>query len=184
MCESEIAREFRRPLQRDTGRSRLELVGRVEGMEVVRSCAAMLLHRPRCAGSIGRDELARRADQFAAGRTELINQARQTANKNLQGDAEGRGNAAQSRIQHGQVSRARHELTCARLAPKTEETLAKFQRTRPQEQRQISPDILEYRPEVTEFGQGAVRHCIAKFTIRERSWARRLHQRNAPRLLG
>ena len=28
-------------------------------------------------------------------------------------------------------SRARHELTCARLAPKTEETLAELQRTRP-----------------------------------------------------
>ena len=64
-------------------------------------------------------------------------------------DQRRRGNAAQSRIQHGQVSRARHELTGARLAPKTEETLAELQRTRPQEQRrQISPDVLEYRPEV------------------------------------
>ena len=119
---------------------------------------AMLLHRPRCAGSIGRDELARRADQFAAGRwTELINQARQTATRisrvtpdlDEAEDQRRRGNAAQSRIQHGQVSRARHELTGARLAPRTEETLAELQRTRPQEQRrQISPDILEYRPEV------------------------------------
>ena len=57
-----------------------------------------LLHRPRCAGSIGRDELARRADQFAAGRwTELINQARQTATRISRDEAEDQ----RRRIQHG-----------------------------------------------------------------------------------
>ena len=40
-------------------------------------------------------------------------------------------------------------MTGARLAPQTEETLAELRRTRPQEQRrQISPEILESRPEV------------------------------------
>ena len=43
---------------------------------------AMLWYRPRCAGSIGRDDLARRADQFAAGRwIDLLNQARQTGTR-------------------------------------------------------------------------------------------------------
>ena len=112
-----------------------------------------LLHRPRCAGSIGRDELARRADQFAAGRwTELINQARQTATRISRDEAEDqrrRGNAAQSRIQHGKSQGAARDDrgsvgsengrdSCRTPADTPTRTATA----------DLSPEILESRPEV------------------------------------
>ena len=64
----EIAGELRRGICRETPSEVgwvMSWASRGRGIGLV---PAMLLHRPRCAGSIGRDELARRADQFAAGR--------------------------------------------------------------------------------------------------------------------
>ena len=81
-------------------------------VEVVRLIPTLLLRRLRHGGTTGRDELAQRMDDFANGFR--------------------RGEAAQSRVQRGQVSRARHELTGAPLAPKTMETLSELRARRPQ----------------------------------------------------
>ena len=118
----------------------------------------MLLHRPRGTGSLGRDELARRAELFAEGRwVELIERARQCATPIFgtkpeldEGqEQQRRGNAAQRRIQQGQVSRARHELTGATLAPRTRATLDKLKQRRPQEQRREIPQpVLDFNPDV------------------------------------
>ena len=58
-----------------------------------------------------------------------------------------RGQAAQSRIRQGQVSRARQELTGASLAPKNGATLGELRHQRPQTQlREIPPAVLEAQP--------------------------------------
>ena len=98
-----------------------------------------LLHRPRGCGSVGRDELALRADRFARGQWfELLEDAqshvpvRPGSNPQDQTQENARrGRAAQSRVERGQVSRARQELTGAALAPKTAETLRELQEKRP-----------------------------------------------------
>ena len=86
----------------------------------------MLLHRPRGAGLIGRTELSQRAVDFANGRwNDLIRQAveevpRSSPRRLVTSEVEEqhrRGKAAQNRVERGQVSRARHELTGASLAP-------------------------------------------------------------------
>ena len=72
----------------------------------------MLLHRPRAVGSLGRDELARRVDEFTQGSwMQLIDSAEQQEHAHSsivssEGEAERRGRAGQSKIQKGQVSRA------------------------------------------------------------------------------
>ena len=56
-----------------------------------------------------------------------------------------RGAAAQGRVARGQVSRARHELTGAPLAPKNQDALDEL---RPQERLSPVPqDVLDFRPE-------------------------------------
>ena len=58
-----------------------------------------------------------------------------------------RGKAAQSRVERGQVSRARQELTGATLAPKTDETLRELQGRRPQEMIwEILVEVLNFVP--------------------------------------
>ena len=145
--------------ERDTGRSRLVMSWASRG----RGSCSVLCQQCCCTGQdvrvpLGEKSLrdvlinSRREDgqsssirldkpqQKSPGRRPIFDEAE---------DQRRGGNAAQSHVQHGQVSRARHELTGARLAPKTEETRAELQRTRPQEQRrQISPNNLECRPEV------------------------------------
>ena len=116
----------------------------------------LLLHRPRGCGSLGRDELALRADRFARGQSfELLEDAQSHVlvlpGRNLQDQTQEnarRGRAAQSRVERGQVSRARQELTGAALAPKTADTLREWQEKRPIAQvREIPPVVLEYTPE-------------------------------------
>ena len=52
-------------------------------------------------------------------------------------------------VQQGQVSRARHELTGAPLAPKNEDTFRELQDRRPREQvRPIPREVLEFNPSV------------------------------------
>ena len=109
----------------------------------------MFLHRPRGIGSLGREELASRADQLTAGRfTELIYSARRCvgqrkaprAEMNLKEEQVKRGLAAQSRVEQGQVSRARQELTGASLAPQERrETFRALQDRRPQGQTREMP---------------------------------------------
>ena len=101
----------------------------------------MLLGRPRGCGSIGKDELALRSDKFARGEwLELLDEARTNTQGNrprvTKSDSEEsgrRGRAAQSRVQRGQVSKARQELTGAAVEPKTAVTLRELQDKRLQE---------------------------------------------------
>ena len=116
----------------------------------------MLLHRPRGTGAIGRDELANGVDHFIAGRWRLLISSGQecVARPRTEGthpildEQERRGRAAQSRIQQGQVSRARHELTGTPL-PKNEQTFRELRDRRPREQvRPIPREVLEFNPSV------------------------------------
>ena len=114
----------------------------------------MLLHRPRGTGSVGREELARRADGFAHGRFSLLLRGASHAvesqryTRDAADTIERRGRAAQSRVEAGQVSRARQELVGASLAPKTQATFDELQGKRPQQQmRQIPPAVLAFVPE-------------------------------------
>ena len=98
----------------------------------------LLLHRPKHVGCVGRDELAKRADRLVRGQwSDLIAEVRACASRtcpvpqNVTDDDIRRGLAAQSRVQRGQVSRARHELTGVALAPKDETTLAELRSRRP-----------------------------------------------------
>ena len=100
---------------------------------------------------MGRDELCARADQFLTGRwAELLDAATSSVPPRLAQDIsiseeERRGKAAQSRIQRGQISWTRHELTGAALAPRDEATFAELQGRRPQEQaRPIPLQVLEF----------------------------------------
>ena len=109
----------------------------------------MLLHKP---GNVGKEELMERANQFARGNW-LCLLAGQTPTQFLDKDLgqeeeqRRRGQAACNRVQRGQVSRARQELTGATLAPKNSDTLAELQGRRPREQvREIPPEVLASHP--------------------------------------
>ena len=115
----------------------------------------MLLHKPTGVGSVGRSELVHRADMFARGCwQELIHQARQSIAARPverqfteEEDRQRRGKAAQNRVQQGQVSRARQELTGASLAPRNSATLDELRRKRPQtRQAEIPLAVLQYEP--------------------------------------
>ena len=116
----------------------------------------MILCKPRSAGSVGRDELAKRIEDFEGGRwVELLEAAvafipgvRHRTQCTEEEDMIRRGEAAQSRVERGQVSRARHELVGAPLAPKNADTLAQLRRQRPQEQlRELPRTVTEFQPE-------------------------------------
>ena len=114
----------------------------------------MLLNKPKGWGSVGRDELALRVDRFLRGEwLTLLEDARANMPKLRSGEnsldvtaeQQRRGKAAQSRVERGQVSRARQELTGATLAPKTDETLRELQGRRPQEMiREIPVEVLNF----------------------------------------
>ena len=78
---------------------------------------ALLLHRPRGCGRVGKEELVERANMFGRG------QWRDLLEQDIIREQKRRGRAACNRVQQGQVSRARQELLGATLAPKTRETL-------------------------------------------------------------
>ena len=95
---------------------------------------AMLLHRPKGAGFVGRAELVHRFNDFQQGHWEQLWHRAQaaasarfsrasTSGATEEEDHRRRGRAAQSRVQQGQVSRARQELTGAPLVPRNEDTL-------------------------------------------------------------
>ena len=116
----------------------------------------MLLNKPKGWGSVGRDELALRVDRFSRGEwLTLLEDARANMPKlrpgenslDVMAEQQRRGKAAQSRVERGQVSRARQELTGAILAPKTDETLRELQGRRPQEMiRGIPVEVLNFVP--------------------------------------
>ena len=87
------------------------------------------------------DELCHRADEFVKGKwADLLNDAQDHAVRQPRRSPHGhddkarRGAAGQSRVQRGQVSRGRHELTMAPWAPRNNVTLEGFRRQRPQDQ--------------------------------------------------
>ena len=148
----------------------------------------MLLHRPRHTGSVGRDELAKRADDFGRGKwTELIECARGNVQDHCCSSADvvkddaRRGEAAQSRVRRGQVSRARHELTGPPLAPKTEATLADLRAKRPQEQQRAIPsEVVDYVPgSPLQLDAISFTKCL-RSTIRQCTRAWGMFQRDAP----
>ena len=113
-----------------------------------------MLHRPTGTGSIGKDELVSRADDFVRGRwIDLLENIHDTSRqprpaKGEIQEHERRGRAVLGRVRQGQVSRARQELTGAALAPKTLETLAQLQERRPQERvREIPQEVVEFVPD-------------------------------------
>ena len=114
----------------------------------------VLLHRPKHGGTVGRDELAQRADDFSVGRwADLISAATQQGGmrgfpEKVGDEKRRRGMAAQRRVERGQVSRARHELTGAALAPRTNETLGELRGRRPQERESPIPEgVQDFFPE-------------------------------------
>ena len=114
----------------------------------------MLLNKPKGGGSVGRDELGFRVDKFSRGEWgTLLKEAtdkksgprRGETSQDVAAEQQRRGKAAQSRVEQGQVSRARQELTGATLAPKTGDTLRELQERRPRERvREIPAEILNY----------------------------------------
>ena len=114
----------------------------------------MLLHRPKHGGTVGWDELAQRADDFSRGRwADLISAATQQGGmrgfpEKVGDEKRRRGMAAQRRVERGQVSRARHELTGAALAPRNNETLGELRGRRPQERESPVPEgVQDFFPE-------------------------------------
>ena len=85
----------------------------------------MILCTPKSVGSVGRDELAKRIDDFECGRWVELFEAvspftpcvRHRTQCTEEEDMIRRGPAAQSWVERGQVSRARHELTGTPLVP-------------------------------------------------------------------
>ena len=74
-------------------------------------------------------------------------QVRSNAQVVLCSEEERRGRVAQSRVQRGQVSRARQELTGASLVPKNQAFFDELQNKRPQNQvGQIPRHVLEFNP--------------------------------------
>ena len=117
----------------------------------------MLLHRPRGTGSVGKDELLSRSDNFAKSRwSELLNGARETYEqprsvnkvKNDAQELQRRGRAALGRVRQGQLSKARPELMGAALAPKTLDTLEQLQERRPQIRvKEIFQEVMGFVPD-------------------------------------
>ena len=116
----------------------------------------MLLHRPRGTssdrsrrvGQPSRPLLSRHLLLLVSSAQECVLHARKPDREhNAQSEQERRGRAAQSRVQQGQASRARHELTGAPIAPKNDKTYRASQDRRPREQvRAIPGEVLEFNP--------------------------------------
>ena len=141
--------------ERCRARQEGDFVAEVRAWKLFCLVPMMILYKPRSVGSVGRDELAKRIQDFEEGRwVQLLEAAfdfEQAVRRSSQCTEEEqmvrRGQAAQSRVERGQVSRARHELTGAPLAPKNEETLAQLRRQRPQEQIKEIPRAVSFQPD-------------------------------------
>ena len=138
----------------------------------------MLLHRPFGTGSVkervGSQGRQVRGWQVVRAHRPNIKQA----------DKQHRGKAAQERVQRGQVSRARHELTDAKLAPKDEATLNELRNRRPQEQlREIPGVVLNFQPK-TPVHLDRKLFVTSLRPVRFFSWSRRLFLRDVESLVG
>ena len=160
--------------ERQRARQAHDTVGKERAWKLFGLIPMMLLHQTRGSGSLGRDELATRADVFSRGHWIAL----------LQEQAH-RGRAALSRVQQGQVSRAWQELTGAQLALKTVDTLAELQGRRPQVRGMVIPlNVMEFVPE------RPVELDVALFTKCLRSapsgsvWAWRVNERDVACVFG
>ena len=145
---------------RERCRAKMEndVEGEVRAWKLFGLIPAMLLHRPKGVGSVGRAELVHRFNDFQQGHWEQLWHRAQaaasarfsrapTSGATEKEDHRRRGRAAQSRVQQGQVSRARQELTGAPLAPRNEDTLQQLRNRPPQEQlRAVPSEVLEFQP--------------------------------------
>ena len=92
-------------------------------------------------------------------------------------ESERRGKAAKARVQRGQVSWARQELTGAALAPKNEATSRELRARRPQEQlRQILPGGHGVRADSRSQSKREVVRAVEGSAIRVVSRPRRVQQ--------
>ena len=153
-------------------RCRAKLVGDFLGEERAWNAfclvPSMLLHKPKGAGIVGKQELMERANKFARGDWLKLTRDRQTPNQSSakehsqEEEQKRRGQAACNRVKHGQVCRARQELIGATLAPKTLETLAELQGRRPQERvREIPPEVLASHPRPVDLDSFLFAKCLA-----------------------
>ena len=145
---------------RECHRAKLEgdMVGANRAWKLFGLVPILLLSRPAHIGSVGRDELAKRADEFAQGGWgDLLTKARENSHdfpavvrrRRMTIRAEGPQLRPKWR---GQVSRARHELTGAPLAPKNATTLEELQSKRLVEQASPIPQaVLDFVPESTNW---------------------------------
>ena len=113
----------------------------------------MLLRRPRGHAKVGKDELCRRFDKFAAGQwADLLLEGHQSSAQGVEATHIGansiRAAAACQKIKLGEISRARQCLTGASLAPGTEATFQLLQARRPQVVVRESPEAVRaFEPE-------------------------------------
>ena len=126
----------------------------------------MLLHRPQHTGSVGRDELAKRADDFGQGKwTELIEGARGNVQdivhllmwSEMTPEVE---RPLKAGFEEVRCPRTRQELTGTPLAPKTEATLADLRARRPQEQRAIPSEVVDCVPGLLQLDAKIFTKCV------------------------
>ena len=138
-------------------------------------------------------KLSFRAEEFARGHWRALieaglrdspAQSRARPERSDTEERERRGKAVQARVQRGQVSRARQELTGVPLVPKNEATLQEL-RARPQEQVQPIPqEVLDHVP-IAEVNLNAKLFATCEGSaIRFVSRTRRVHQRDAGSVSG
>ena len=112
----------------------------------------MLLRRPKAQSKLGKDLLNARFDAFARGKwADLLlsdyTPTLQATQPEHPPSLERRALQAQASIQLGEVSRARHKLVGAPLAPRTDVTFDALQSKRPKvAQSPIPDDIRNYHP--------------------------------------
>ena len=96
----------------------------------------VLLHRPQGCGSVGKQELAERANKFGRGHwRELLASSQEVPNhpqakdeQDILTEQKRRGRAACNRVQHGQVSPARQELIGATFGPENPRDIGRIAR--------------------------------------------------------
>ena len=169
-------------------------LGQIRAWKLFCLVPKMLLHRPRNTGSVGRDELARRVTEFQQGHwvqlmreaNEFQFQSRPASTRTPEEETSRRALAAQSRVQRGQVSRARQELTGAALAPRNATTLEALQGRRPQDPVSAIPrEVLDFQPaSPLQLDSKAFAKCLREAPAGCSPGPGGMHQRDASGLSG
>ena len=114
----------------------------------------LLLRKPSGRGKAGRFELEQRFDRFRHGHwDELLREVElersPSVSERREKDASQRGREAMACVQMGEVSKARHRLTGATIAPGDANTLKSLQGKRPKDQQKLIPeDVRSFKPAV------------------------------------